>query len=124
VNGSIRGSRSARATFNSVKIPEKPERFATTLGLRPQPRSSSRGCLRQRVDRGAERSLSIHLIQRPGLKDLKRVIEEKQIKSIALPALGSGNGKLNWHDVRPLIQAALGDLPGVEVVVYEPTFSK
>jgi len=58
-----------------------------------------------------------------GLQDLKRVIQEKGIKSIALPALGSGNGKLNWHDVRPLIEASLGDLPDVEIIVYEPTFT-
>jgi O-acetyl-ADP-ribose deacetylase (regulator of RNase III) len=56
-----------------------------------------------------------------GMEDLKRVILDKGIKSIALPPLGSGNGKLNWRDVRPLIEKALGDLSGLDVVVYEPT---
>jgi O-acetyl-ADP-ribose deacetylase (regulator of RNase III) len=57
-----------------------------------------------------------------GLEDLRHVIMEKGIKSIALPPLGSGNGGLNWQDVRPLIEAALGDrLADVDVVVYEPT---
>jgi O-acetyl-ADP-ribose deacetylase (regulator of RNase III) len=56
-----------------------------------------------------------------GLADLKRVIKDKGIRSIALPPLGSGNGKLEWRDVRPLIVQALGELPGVDVVVYEPT---
>ena len=56
-----------------------------------------------------------------GLIDLKRVIEEKSIRSIAIPPLGAGNGGLDWCDVRPLIEAALGDMPGVEVLVYEPT---
>src|SRR5271166_6058753 len=39
-----------------------------------------------------------------GLLDLKRVILEKKIRSIALPPLGSGNGKLDWMDVRPRIE--------------------
>ncbi|MFT5324183.1 MAG: O-acetyl-ADP-ribose deacetylase (regulator of RNase III) [Planctomycetaceae bacterium] len=56
-----------------------------------------------------------------GLQDLRRVIEEKQIKSIAVPPLGCGNGGLNWQTVRPIIQQALGDLEGVDVVVFEPT---
>jgi O-acetyl-ADP-ribose deacetylase (regulator of RNase III) len=56
-----------------------------------------------------------------GLEDLKRVIAENAIRSIAIPPLGAGNGGLDWRDVRPLIEAALGDLPGVDVVVYEPT---
>lgn len=56
-----------------------------------------------------------------GLNDLKRVIEEKKIRSIALPPLGSGNGGLDWSQVRPKIEAALSELRDVEVVVYEPT---
>lgn len=56
-----------------------------------------------------------------GLQALKQVIREKQIRTIALPPLGCGNGGLDWAVVRPLIEAALGDLPDVEVVVYEPT---
>lgn len=58
---------------------------------------------------------------RSGLEDLKRVIREKKIHSIALPPLGCGNGGLDWADVRPLIEDKLGDLEGVEIVVYEPT---
>jgi len=56
-----------------------------------------------------------------GLVDLKAVIREKNIRSIALPPLGCGNGGLDWADVRPMIEDALGDLPDVEVIVYEPT---
>ncbi len=56
-----------------------------------------------------------------GLEDLKRVIVENGIRSIALPPLGSGNGGLDWQDVRPKIEEALGDLPNVDVTVYEPT---
>ncbi len=56
-----------------------------------------------------------------GLVDLKAVIREKQIKSIAIPPLGCGNGGLDWAVVRPIIEQALGDLPGVDIIVYEPT---
>jgi O-acetyl-ADP-ribose deacetylase (regulator of RNase III) len=56
-----------------------------------------------------------------GLEDLKTVITEKNIKSIAVPPLGSGNGGLDWEQVRPRIEAALGSLKDVRVIVYEPT---
>ena len=56
-----------------------------------------------------------------GLADLKRVILENNIRSIAVPPLGCGNGGLEWADVRPEIERALGDLPGVDVLVFEPT---
>ena len=52
---------------------------------------------------------------------MKQVIVEKRIRSIALPPLGTGNGGLDWRDVRPRIEAALGSLPNVEVTVFEPT---
>ena len=56
-----------------------------------------------------------------GLKDLRRVIQDNGIRSIALPPLGSGNGGLDWSDVRPEIERVLGDLGDVEIQVYEPT---
>lgn len=56
-----------------------------------------------------------------GLDDLKRVIREHHIRSIALPPLGSGNGGLDWPVVRELIAEKLGDLDDVNIVVYEPT---
>jgi len=55
-----------------------------------------------------------------GLADLRRVIQENGIRSIALPPLGSGNGGLDWVDVRPEIVRVLGDLEDVEIHVYEP----
>ena len=55
-----------------------------------------------------------------GLVDLKRVIQELGIRSIAVPPLGSGVGGLEWEDVRRRILQALGGLDGVEVLVYEP----
>lgn len=56
-----------------------------------------------------------------GLADLRRFIEDNQVRSIAIPPLGAGNGGLKWADVKPHIDHALGDLEGVEIVVYEPT---
>ncbi len=55
-----------------------------------------------------------------GLRSLLTVISEQNIQSIAIPPLGCGNGGLDWAEVRPLIVEALGDLPGVRVMVYPP----
>lgn len=55
-----------------------------------------------------------------GLVSLREVIAERRIDSIAIPPLGCGNGGLDWSDVRPLIVEALGELPGVRVMVYPP----
>lgn len=55
-----------------------------------------------------------------GLADLHTFILENQIKSIAVPPLGAGNGGLEWIDVREQIEAVLGDLEA-EILVFEPT---
>jgi O-acetyl-ADP-ribose deacetylase (regulator of RNase III) len=57
---------------------------------------------------------------REGLKDLVRVVREQGIRSIALPALGCGNGGLPWEPVRREIEAALGSLEDVDVLVFQP----
>jgi O-acetyl-ADP-ribose deacetylase (regulator of RNase III) len=54
-----------------------------------------------------------------GLVDLRRVLEQLEIRSVALPALGAGLGGLRWDDVRPRIEAALADLP-IRVILYPP----
>jgi len=56
-----------------------------------------------------------------GLADLRRFIEQNPVRSIAIPPLGAGNGGLNWAEVKPRIEQALGDLEGVDIVVFEPT---
>lgn len=58
-----------------------------------------------------------------GLIDLKKRIIELNIKSIAIPPLGCGNGKLKWTEVKPLIIEALIDLQNIEVEIYEPSES-
>lgn len=54
-----------------------------------------------------------------GLRDLAHRVTELGITSIALPALGCGNGGLDWNDVLPRIKKALDPLP-VRVIVYPP----
>lgn len=54
-----------------------------------------------------------------GLDDLVRIINELDIQSIALPALGCGNGGLDWDEVLPLIEDKLGTLP-VHATIYPP----
>lgn len=55
-----------------------------------------------------------------GLEDLKRVIHEFKIKSIAIPPLGAGNGGLNWERVKAIIVDKLRE-ESIEVLIYEPT---
>lgn len=55
---------------------------------------------------------------RAGLDDLRSHVILKRIESVALPALGCGNGGLDFGVVRTAIEEKLGELP--LVVVYEP----
>lgn len=56
-----------------------------------------------------------------GLRDLVRVIKQEEIRSIAVPPLGCGNGGLEWALVRPLIVDALEGVEGLDAMIYEPT---
>ena len=55
-----------------------------------------------------------------GLRALANVIRERGIRSIAVPPLGSGLGGLEWREVRPCIEQALGEFGNLDVVVFEP----
>lgn len=55
-----------------------------------------------------------------GLQDLVKVIQERNIRSIAIPPLGCGFGGLDWEEVRPLIVSALASVPEVQAWVYLP----
>jgi O-acetyl-ADP-ribose deacetylase (regulator of RNase III) len=55
-----------------------------------------------------------------GLEALVVEIQSREIRSVAIPPLGSGLGGLAWVVVRQRIEAALGGLADVRVVVYEP----
>lgn len=55
-----------------------------------------------------------------GLVDLVRVLLERQIRSVAVPAPGCGNGGLARHDLRALIEPAFASLPDVQVPLFPP----
>lgn len=57
---------------------------------------------------------------RAGLSALVDVVRTNNIRSIAVPPLGCGNGGLNWAEVRPLIEQAFAELPEVTVHLYPP----
>lgn len=54
-----------------------------------------------------------------GLKQLVSVIKEKQIKSIAIPSLGTGHGGLEWIKVKELIESNLKEVDS-NIHVYLP----
>jgi O-acetyl-ADP-ribose deacetylase (regulator of RNase III) len=56
-----------------------------------------------------------------GLDDLVRAVHRYEIRSIAIPPLGCGNGGLDWSEVRPRIERAVSRLRGVKVLLFSPT---
>ena len=55
-----------------------------------------------------------------GLEALVEEISARNIRSIAVPALGSGLGGLDWPDVRERIEQALAEVADADVIVFEP----
>jgi len=55
-----------------------------------------------------------------GLVALADTIRSRDIRSIAIPPLGSGLGGLNWAEVRPRIEEALREFSDRKVVIFEP----
>lgn len=55
-----------------------------------------------------------------GLKYLATHYQEMGIYTLALPALGCGNGGLEWKGVKPLIEKYLGPVSDLEAFAYEP----
>lgn len=54
-----------------------------------------------------------------GLQALVTTIQDKNIQSIAIPPLGAGNGGLDWHKVKNLMETYLGGL-NCAISIYEP----
>lgn len=57
-----------------------------------------------------------------GLAELEKLIKTQKIKSISIPPLGAGNGKLDWELVKKLLinfEKRFQD--EVKIVIYEPT---
>jgi len=58
------------------------------------------------------------------MKELVKEVKEKQIKSIAIPPLGCGNGGLNWNEVKTIILREFEKVDrDVEVIIYEPGYN-
>lgn len=55
-----------------------------------------------------------------GLADFVRQVRNLKIASVSMPALGCGNGGLDWSEVRPLINERLLELSDVRFVVFAP----
>lgn len=54
-----------------------------------------------------------------GLINLVTEIHRLEITSIAIPALGCGNGGLQWSTVKPLIVSAFHQLPNIKVICFD-----
>ncbi|MCE5178554.1 MAG: phosphatase [Bacteroidetes bacterium GWD2_45_23] len=54
-----------------------------------------------------------------GLTALRQLLLQQNIKSVAIPPLGSGNGGLDWKRVKPMIEQALSGLDTL-IMIYEP----
>jgi O-acetyl-ADP-ribose deacetylase (regulator of RNase III) len=54
-----------------------------------------------------------------GLIELRELIINNKIKSVALPPLGCGNGGLEWDIVKPMIYQILDGLEA-EIMIFEP----
>ncbi len=55
-----------------------------------------------------------------GLQALRETIAKYNIRSIAIPPLGCGNGRLQWDKVQRLMEHYLGDLDNVDILIYQP----
>jgi len=53
-----------------------------------------------------------------GLIDLREVIRRRAIRSVAIPPIGCGLGGLDWGEVAPRIEKALGGCADLRVIVF------
>lgn len=59
-----------------------------------------------------------------GMKSLIELINSENIKSIAIPPLGSGNGGLQWEEVKNIILTNINPLiKNIDITIYEPSLS-
>lgn len=55
-----------------------------------------------------------------GLANLHRELRRRNIRSVAMPALGAGLGGLQWHEVQRLIEREFDDEHEIEITVCTP----
>jgi O-acetyl-ADP-ribose deacetylase (regulator of RNase III) len=65
------------------------------------------------------RKPSEYIFIEEGLKNLVKVIEERKIKSIAIPPLGAGNGGLDWDKVKAMMNHYLRNVDA-EIIIFQP----
>ena len=57
-----------------------------------------------------------------GMEALVNEVQQRGIKSVAIPPLGCGNGGLDWDDVETIIRRHMEALPDTRVVLYPPGY--
>ncbi len=67
-------------------------------------------------DKGHPGPASSHNVSK-ALKAFAKEARAEGYTSVALPRLATGYGKMNWEEVRPLIEQHLGGL-GIPIVIY------
>lgn len=56
-----------------------------------------------------------------GLQALVLELQKGEIRSIAIPPLGCGNGGLQWETVKQMIEQHLSPLTDTDILIYEPS---
>ncbi len=51
------------------------------------------------------------------LKELVKIVKKEKFRSLAIPRLATGYGKLEWEDVKPVVYSRLKEL-GIPVYIY------
>jgi len=88
-----------------------------------EPSSKSQRCKPRQIYLATQKNLqkAEYEYLEKSLENLKKLIQKEKIKSVSLPKIGCGHGKLNWVRVKSLIQKYLSELD-CEVFVYEEYF--
>jgi len=58
-----------------------------------------------------------------GIRSVAREVEQRSIRSIAIPAIGCGYGGLAWGDIEGVIRDAFGSLRDCRTVLFPPSDS-
>lgn len=58
------------------------------------------------------------------LKNLKKILEKENFKSLAMPKIATGVGGLDWNDVYPMIKETLGEISQKMDIYIYTTYKK